>query len=710
VSAHIRLVAVPALLLGTFACVAMLDGAAQPAKKPAVTIPPEPLGLRAGEPLSTRTLVQRPPAVTGAVSWTIETRRHRGYLAVSALSPDGKKLATGGLDGIIRVWDADTGEFLRALVGHNSYVYGLAWAPDGNTLASAGSFDGTARLWDTHTGMPLRVLKGHKGYTMHVAWSRDGKFVLVAGGESGFLTLWDVTKPEPVKTSETGKPITGVSWGVDPKLVAVSGTGMGVQVWDVREGKTPLVMVVPTQNGSAVAWSPDGKWIAGGSATKTTVWDAENGKEKHVLDAPAAAVAFNPTSDALAVSTGTGVKVWTAFDKEPKTVALSDARALAWAPDGSGLFGTAAVAVRWQPLDGKQPARTIDAAADFPVQLTPGRPLVTGLGTVAPQLWDVSTGKLVATLEGHTGGVTAVAWSKDGKTLATASADKTGRLWDSTGKPVRTLSGHDAAVSCVAWADSKTLATGSSDKTVRVWHTGSDIGKIARTHKGAVTAVAWSKDGKLIASGDTQHTVIVGAPDADKDKAQSITASAAVQSLAWAGNGKSLAVGIETGNVEVFAPAGGKAGQTYERNGSPPAVSALAWSPDGNALLAGRGNHTAQVWPANGTKVLFDLQCMAPVTHVGWSPAGNSMVISESDRAVRVFDLANGQLRSSVVADGKQVAVISAAGHYRVADEATCELVYVVQTAKGQETLTPKDFVAKYKFRNNPAAVVLMDR
>src|SRR5438094_974842 len=83
---------------------------------------------------------------------------HRGYLATSALSPDGKKLATGGLDGIVRVWDADTGEFLRALVGHNSYVYGLAWSPDGTVLASAGSFDGTARLWDAATGMPLRVL------------------------------------------------------------------------------------------------------------------------------------------------------------------------------------------------------------------------------------------------------------------------------------------------------------------------------------------------------------------------------------------------------------------------------------------------------------------------------------------------------------------------------------------------------------------------
>ena len=708
---RVRSVVAPAILLGALLGVGSLDGVAQPAKKAGMVIPPEPLALRAGEALSTRTLVQRPPAINGVVSWTIETRRHRGYLATSALSPDGKKLATGGMDGVIRVWDADTGEFVRALVGHNSYVYGLAWSPDGHTLASAGSFDGTARLWDASTGMTLRVLaKGHKGYTHHVAWSRDGKFLLVAGGTSGFLTLWDVTKAEPVKTSETGNPITGVSFGTDPKLVAVSGTTFGVQVWDVREGKTPVVMQVPGQNGTAVAWSPDGKTIAGGGGTKTLVWDAESGKEKHVLETSCSAVAFAPTGGALAVSSGTGVKVWTALDKEPKAVPLADARTLAWSADGSGLYGTAAVAVRWQSVDGKQPAREIDAAADFPVQLTPGRPLITGIGGTAPQLWDTSTGKLIGKLDGHTGGVTAAAWSKDGKSLATASADKTIRLWDATGKPLRTLTGHENAVLCVAWADAKSLASGSADKTVRVWHTGSDIGKVARTHKGPVTAVAWSKDGKSLASGDTQHAVLVGGPDADKDKLQSITASSPVQALAWAGNGKSLAVGIDTGNVEVFAPAGGKALQTYERNGSPPSVTGLAWSPDGNALLAGRGNHTAQVWPANGTKALFDLQCMAPVTHVGWSPAGHSMVLSESDRSVRVFDLATGNLRSSVVADGKQVAVVSAAGNYRVADEATCELVYVVQTAKGQETLAPKEFVAKFKFRNSPAAVSLMDR
>src|SRR5262245_9306081 len=100
--------------------------------KPAV--PPlkaEPLAVKLGDPLSARALVSRPPLLKGVVSWSIETRRHRGTFSCMALHPDGKTLATGGLDGTIRIWDVETGTLVRALLGHNYYVYGLDWSPDG---------------------------------------------------------------------------------------------------------------------------------------------------------------------------------------------------------------------------------------------------------------------------------------------------------------------------------------------------------------------------------------------------------------------------------------------------------------------------------------------------------------------------------------------------------------------------------------------------
>jgi len=89
--------------------------------------------------ISARALVTHPTPIPGVKAWTIESRRHRGGIICMSLSPDGKQLVTGGIDGTIRVWDAETGQCLRALLGHDSYIYGLAWSPNSSLVASAGS-------------------------------------------------------------------------------------------------------------------------------------------------------------------------------------------------------------------------------------------------------------------------------------------------------------------------------------------------------------------------------------------------------------------------------------------------------------------------------------------------------------------------------------------------------------------------------------------
>ena len=267
----------------------------KPKSKPGAPLVGNPADLpKPGSALSIRTPVQRPSPLRNARSWTIETKRHRWYPTTLALSPDGKHLATGGYDGIIRIWDTDSGTFERALVGHDSYVYGLDWSADGNYLASAGSFDGTARVWDMKTGMPVRVLKGHKGYVVHVAWSPDGTRLLTAGGTSGFITLWDVAAAKQLETVEYGNPIYSISYAKSGAYVATSAAKAGTYIADATTLKTMHALKEALDDATAVEFSPDSKLLAAGSSKQTIVYDVDSGQIRHKLTNPGLCTCLDP--------------------------------------------------------------------------------------------------------------------------------------------------------------------------------------------------------------------------------------------------------------------------------------------------------------------------------------------------------------------------------------------------------------------------------
>ncbi|KAI9811021.1 MAG: hypothetical protein M1832_001075, partial [Thelocarpon impressellum] len=279
-----------------------------------------------------------------------------------------------------------------------------------------------------------------------------------------------------------------------------------------------------------------------------------------------------------------------------------------------------------------------------------GRLLASASVDRTVRLWDAATGAPQSTLAGHEGSVSAVAFSRDGRLLASASDDRTVRLWDAaTGAPQSTLAGHEGWVWAVAFSqDGRLLASASDDRTVRLWDaaTGAPQSTLAG-HENSVSAVAFSRDSRLLASASDDRTVRLW--DAATGAQQSTLAGYEdwVSAVAFSRDGRLLASASVDRTVRLWDAATGAPQSTLA--GHEDCVRAVAFSRDGRLLASASDDWTVRLWDAATGAPQSTLAGHKDwVSAVAFSRDGRLLASASHDRTVRLWDAATGAPQSTL--------------------------------------------------------------
>jgi WD40 repeat protein len=454
---------------------------------------------------STATCQQEGQAIDIAKLVGITVAQEGGNVTSLAYSPDGKQLAANDTDHLV-VLDTATRLPVRdaVVIDANYYIQSIVYSPDGSRLAV-----GSKRqviLLDAATGRQVgSPLLGARGGVMSVAFGADGR-TLAAGASSGDVEVFDLQNaPLATKVPAGTDSVTAIAFRPDGKVLAAAGSDGVTRLWDTITWKT--VGQTPASVGriSALAFSPDGKTLASGGADKLVhLWDASTGQQLATsLNPKGGAVyclAFSPDGKWLAVGGVTDqLSVWEvaggtlvksqqySLSMQSESFDLTKAiRSVGFMPDSSGLFFTMAGGItrfvgwgaqgpgtEWTTrelsfIEGQYQANEIQGA------LSPNGKTVALANLTDIRLADVASGNLIGLpMYGHNYGVSDLAFSPDGKLLASGGMDATVRVWDSaTGQPVGLpLQGPSQGVYRVAFSPDGTRLVGvGGDGSIYVWN------------------------------------------------------------------------------------------------------------------------------------------------------------------------------------------------------------------------------------------------
>ncbi len=570
---------------------------------------------------------------------------HSENIKDAVFSPDGSRIVTTSADQTARLWDGKTGQALTVLIGHSGTVYSATFTLANGKSIMTISADGTARLWDSQTGRPLFLPVGHPRHSQILALSRDGSRMVIAS-ESGTLELWDrilghmraslsVRSAESADSSAASEFKGVVAFSPSGRRIVTGGTDGIVRIWDGRTGQALYALRGHRGPILAAAWNANGSLLITGSGDGTVrIWRSHIDRYPRPIEghqSEVTRVAFSADgSRLLSASRDGSARIWEVksgdrlLDIEGSQRAIDQAfftsastpeqeHVVTVVSGGNGSAGRTPCVVR--VID----SRSGQIRVAFGEQLDLGRALAVSKAgdrvITAPLLLDDKDkaaaelhalspqgSRRLGILDGHTGLISAAAFSADGELLATAGEDHSVRLFEGkSGRLLRVFDGHSEAVRAVVFApDGKRLLTGSADRTARIfatasaaslWTLGSQVGTVrgvyyspdgerVLTVDSGERAWLWSsQDGRLVAALSLARTsnkirdTAVFSPDGTR--------------LASIGQGLDIYDGRSGLHLTSLLGDGGDLGEVF---------TSLAFSPDGQLLATGTQSGAVKLW------------------------------------------------------------------------------------------------------------------
>jgi WD40 repeat protein/tRNA A-37 threonylcarbamoyl transferase component Bud32 len=555
--------------------------------------------------------------------WDVQTGKEEASLGKAAgfaqavFSPKGKWVAAIGSyedmvipDRAVWVWDAKTHQSSRVLRGQGKTILCLAFSPNEQLLAT-GSRDGTLTLWDLRTGQEVSTYRGHEGGVLAAAFSPDGRRVVTLDGDDVVRT-WDATRPSEYLALGCRGAWQAAFSGDGRRIAAAAkyrtADVWGTVVWDAESGRELAQFGDGTESAQAVALSPDGSLVAAAVTVGTTngmvrVWDVRTGQlVRNRSQAHLLAQVIGAEAVAPAGAPAGGAM-------GPLLLRLGAVRGTNW--DAFGL-------VRNLPAQG--PAAPCDAVA----WSADGKWIASGGQDRVVRVWDAATGKQVLALGGHARTISAVAFSHDGKRLASASGGITRRWPALQPNPLKVPSDRAEDVPDVKIWD---VATGQE---LRSWSLPAKSrlnrpGAMPIGNPGKAPGLALSPDGETVAVplGETGIDVLPIAGPGGRSQVMSYAYAAPYPDVVRLSR---VATGAEVAVLK---------GHTR-----PPWC--VAFSPDGQRVVTGGGDdETIKLWDAATGEEIMTVgrhPGNSQVTGVAFSPDGMKILSTNSSAEVRVWD------------------------------------------------------------------------